>query len=372
MNVNDFFNEIPKIQTLIQQSNYLTIINQLNSYINNFATIVAQQRQRANSAQVTQAKNQITTSTQQAINAYQKIEKGIENLKTQLTFKQLGLDSLNEQSMQEVFKLLLEIKNTDANKFKNYLTQYNQKLSQINQLNSIANTFSGNFPKKEALKSDGISIFFREGVSVEYLNELSKASSHWNQIVHCFGRLTSDGDNKAKIETIEKGSIIMTITATTGIILALTKAYNSVLDVVLKTYEVKKKALELKNLKLSNLDKAIDILEKQSELNVKLESDRISKELLAAYENTDKETQNALFLSVRRLVRFINKGGKLEPKLLSKTIKENSDLSESVSSKNSLLLDIEEEINKLESRDGILKLIDTTLGKDDKEIESKE
>ncbi|MBU3822973.1 hypothetical protein KO566_12955 [Flavobacteriaceae bacterium XHP0103] len=372
MNVNDFFNEIPKIQTLIQQNNYVNIINQLNSNLNNFATIVAQQRQRANSAQVTQGKNQIITSTQQALNAYLKIEKGIENLKTQLTFKQLGLDSLNEQSMQEVFKLLLDINNTDANKFKNYLTQYHQKLSQINQLNSIANIFTANFPKKEVLKSDGISIFFREGVSVEYLSELSKASSHWNQIVHCFGRLTSDGDNKAKIETIEKGSIIMTITATTGIILALTKAYNSVLDVVLKTYEVKKKALELKNLKLSNLDKAIEILEKQSELNVKLESDRIAKELLTEFENTDKETQNALFLSIRRLVRFINKGGKLEPKLLSKTIKENSDLNESVSSKNSLLLNIEEEINKLVSREGILKLIDTSLGKDNKEIDNKE
>ena len=164
----------------------------------------------------------------------------------------------------------------------------------------------------------------------------------------------------------------MTITATTGIILVLTKAYNSVLDVVLKTYEVKKKALELKSLKLSNLDKAIEILEKQSELNVKLESDRIAKELLAEYEDTDKETQNALFLSIRRLVRFINKGGKLEPKLLNETIKKNSELNKSVSSKNSLLLDIEEEINKLESRDGILKLIDTTLGKDDKENEKSE
>lgn len=69
--------------------------------MNNFANIVTQQRQRPNSAQVTQAKNQIITSTQQALNAYQIIEKGIENLKTQLTFKQLGLDSLNEQTMQE-------------------------------------------------------------------------------------------------------------------------------------------------------------------------------------------------------------------------------------------------------------------------------
>ncbi|MEZ5009503.1 MAG: hypothetical protein R2753_15265 [Chitinophagales bacterium] len=51
---------------------------------------------------------------------------------------------------------------------------------------------------------DGVAIYFREGVSVEYLNELSRASNQWNQIIHCLGRLAHNGNNEAKIETIEK------------------------------------------------------------------------------------------------------------------------------------------------------------------------
>ncbi len=370
MNVTDFFNQIPKIQTLLQQSNYTNIISQLNTQLNNYIKVVTQQPQRAtNQAQIAQLKNQIALYSQQASTAFKQIENGIKNLKTQLTFKQLGLDSLNGQSMPEVFELILQIKNTDARNFNNYFNQYNQKLNQINQLNSIANTFAASFPKDEELSSDGMSIYFREGVSVEYLNELSKSSNHWNQIIHCFGRLSLDEDNKARIETIEKGSIIMTITAATGIILALSKASNSVLDVILKTYEVRKKALELKNLKLVNLKDAIDILEKESKLNVKSESDRIAKELLKEYKVTDKETQNALLLSIRRIIRFINKGGKIEPKLLSKTLKNNDELAKSIISKNTLLLDVEEELKKLEGSNGILKLVDNTLDKDDKNIE---
>ena len=369
MNVNDFFNEIPKIQISIQKYNYLNIINQLNSQLNNLATIIAQQRQRTNPTQVTQAKNQLNVQIKQAITAYEKIDKDIKDLKTRLTFKQLGLDNLNNQDIIEVFNILLELDNKDANKYKNYFSQYYQKISQINQLNTIANTFSTNFPRKEISKSDGLSIYFREGVSVEYLNELSKASNHWNQIIHCFGRLASDANNKAKIETIEKGSIIMTITAATGIIIALSKAYNSVLNVILKTYEVKKKALELKNLKLANLDKAIDILEKQSELNVKQQSDKIAKQLLEEYKETDTETENALFLSIRRLIRFINKGGKLEPKFLNETIESNPELNREIISKNSKLLEIEDEIKKLKNSNGILNLVDNNLNKDDKNSE---
>ena len=365
MNINDFFSQVPKIQELLQHNNYVNLINQLNSNINSYVTTVAQQRQRAtNQPQIAQLKNQISTISQQILTTYKGIEAKITNVKIQIVFKQLGLDNINGQSIDVAFEQISKIDN-NANQYKNYLAQYYQKISQVNQLNSIANVYQLNNTPQEDLKSDGIAIYFREGVNVEYLNELSKSSTHWNQIIHCFGRLTKGEDNKARIETIEKGSIIMTITATTGIILALTKASNSILDVILKTYEVRKKAIELKSLKLANLKEAIDLLEIQSKLNVKSESERIAKEILAEYNVTDNETQTALFLSIKRIIRFFNKGGKIEPRLLNETAKTNDDLVKSISSKNTLLIDIEAELKKIESNNGILKLVDNTLDSDD-------
>ena len=86
---------------------------------------------------------------------------------------------------------------------------------------------------------------------------------------------------------------------------------------------------------------------------------------MAEYKITDKETKNALFLSIRRLIRFINKGGKVEPKLLSKTLKNNDELVKSLNSKNTMLLEVEEELKKLGGENGVLKLIDNNLEKDE-------
>ncbi len=367
MNINTFFTALKKIQDSIASSNIITLITQLNGNINNYYTQIIQQRQRGVlSPNETTIKKQIIASSNQVKEAYKELIESFDDINTLLSFRLLGLDKIQKEPIEIIFEKIDNLTDTDTGNYNNYLIPYQQKLSKVNQLRSASSIYELSDAKIEEFTSDALALYFREGVAVEYLDELSKSATHWNQIIHCFSRLTSDENNKAKIETIEKGSIIMTITAATTIILALTKASNYALDVILKIYEVKKKSLELKNLKLTNLNEAISLLDKQSELNVQIESDNIASKLLKEYNilPDDNETKNGLFLSLRRIIRFINAGGKIEPKLLTDSKEANQELLSSIETKNKELLSIEEEIKALKTGDGILKLIDDKLEAD--------
>ena len=212
-------------------------------------------------------------------------------------------------------------------------------------------------------------LYFENGANIETLKELSKASNDWQIVVNCLSRLVRDNENETKIISVERGSVILTVTAISAIIYALANASNKILDVILKVYEVKKSALQLKQLKLTTIDDAISLLEKQAKLNVVSEASTIANELLQEFNWSDSEelfneTKIAVNQAIRKIIRFTNAGGKIETHMISPTENEKN-LTKQLKLKTKKFIEAEKEVFKLEGKKEILQLEDKTENEED-------
>jgi hypothetical protein len=162
-----------------------------------------------------------------------------------------------------------------------------------------------------------LDILFDGAARVKTLKELSKESASWNQHIHCFSRLARENDTDANINSVEKGSLLLTVTLAAGTIIAVMKAVDKILDTIMKTYEVKKKSVELKKLKLTYIDDAINLLDKHAKLNISREAEDIANTLINDYnwnENDElyNETKTATKMATKEIMKFINSGGKVD------------------------------------------------------------
>lgn len=148
----------------------------------------------------------------------------------------------------------------------------------------------------------------------------------WGNIWHEIGRGIAMAHNESpeavKIIGATKGSIIIELaviasiaTTTSGIILAALKVAEKVLD-------IRKKAEEIKNLKLKNKKLATDI-EKEAEKEKTSGIEEISTEIIQKLnlkKDGEGDKTNALDKAVKNLVNFIESGGEVDFIIPEKTI----------------------------------------------------
>ena len=154
--------------------------------------------------------------------------------------------------------------------------------------------------------------------------------------------------------------MIATLSVSAIIIGAIIRTSNKILDLILKIYDVRKKALELKSMKLDNIAQAIEILEKQSILNISNEAKGIAKELMKEYgweEGSElfHETETAATKAVRKIIKFQNSGGKIDSKILNPT-EEQLSATSTLKEKNIEFLKMEEEVRNLNGGKQILQI----------------
>jgi hypothetical protein len=252
------------------------------------------------------------------------------------------------------------------------LTQYIQKLNSYQQFINSLNVVLGDVEEKFEEDKDELIIFFEGGATVENLKELSKVSADWNKIVNCFSRLTKENNTDIYIVSIERGSLIATLSISAAIIGGIIRCSDKVLDLILKVYEVRKKALELKNMKLDGISKAIEILEKQSTLNLSNEAKLIAKELMKEYgweEGAElfHETENATAKGVKQIIKFQNQGGKVDSRILNPS-KEENEIVVGLKEKNIQFLKVEEEVKNLVEGKQILQIEEGENPDDDDQL----
>lgn len=235
----------------------------------------------------------------------------------------VNFESLFGSEANELFKRTLKDIYDNPSAVNNTITVYKKELNNIIGLHNSFNFYRDNIPKGIHNPQDDnlIVINFREHASIENLDELAKHASIWNKVLLGFSILTKENDRSFKIESVEKGSLILTLSAVPAIVLCFGKAAEKVLDVVKKYYEVKIKAAELKALKMPALDQLITDLDNQSNIDVTKEADNISNELIQETSGDDEEVQgdvtNAVNNAIKEMIKFTNKGGKLEIKLIA-------------------------------------------------------
>lgn len=369
---------IKKLVELDTQTNYSTTINQLRSSINNIKSQKNAQLQQPN-VNVQTRNQQIQTyvesaknSVKNALNSLNTIQNQFNDYKFSRNFNQLSLENPYGQTAVVLLNRVVSEMETNIDLLFTDFTNYHTKLTAykqfINATDSVLEDLTEDGRKNN--ETDEIVLFFEGEADVENLRELSKVSIDWHQIINCFARLTKDNNTEIEIISIEKGSLIATLSVAAAIIGGLIKASDKIMDLILKIYAIRIKALELKKMQFDNIAEAIVILEKQAEIDLSEQSKKIVEDLMKEYgwkksEELYNETNTAAIKAVKKMIRFHNSGGKVDSNLLNPTTEESNQI-DKIRAKNKKLLSAEQEVKKLT---GTSKILQINQGEKDDEIE---
>jgi hypothetical protein len=268
---------------------------------------------------------------------------------------------------------------SNPNNAKTQLQQYQSELNRITQLYTSLSTYADKLPldKVQQTDKDSIIIFFQGGAEIDNLDELAKVSTKWNQNLIAFALLTEENDRTFRIETVERGSIILTLSAMPAIAYGFAKATDKVLDVIKKYYEIKKLAHDAKQLKGIVPEKTIQDLEAASKLKLKAETNEITTQLIEEYGwNADgkeqrKDVDTAVRLAVRQLLDFVNKGGKLDVKLIAQNNETNKEMEMNLTIKYNDIKQIEKQVTGIDGQSQMLELSDGEEKEDDDETKQE-
>jgi hypothetical protein len=292
-----------------------------------------------------------------------------------------ALDAYNlfgYEGQQRLTKIFSDVQ-SNPNNAKVQLQQYQSDLNRITQLYTTLSLFSDKFPldKGQQTDKDSIIIFFQGGAEINNLDELAKVSTKWNQNLIAFALLTEENDRTFRIETVERGSIILTLSAVPAIAYGFAKATDKVLDVIKKYYEIKKLAHDAKQLKGGIPEKTIHDLEAASKLKLKAETNEITNQLVEEYGwNADgkeqrKDVDTAVRLAVRHLLDFVNKGGKVDIKLIAQSSETNKEIEMNLTVKYNDIKQIEKQVTGVDGRNQMLELSDGEEKEDDDEAKQE-
>lgn len=326
------------------------------TYLNQFRSAYAQIQQLTKTAQTPQKTQQLNQYRQQTqtskaslLSAIEKIQGEIKDLRALKIAHQINIDRFFGDAF---INLINEINESNIETYYAPLTQIYTQFTQLMQLSSILSTF--NIATADGFEEDvnRLDILFDGAAMVKTLKELSKESANWNQHIHCFSRLARENDTDANINSVEKGSLLLTVTLASGTIIAIMKAVDKVLDTIMKTYEVKKKSVELKKLKLTYIDDAINLLDKHAKLNINREAEEIADNLMKEYkwdENNElyNETKTATKMATKEIMKFINSGGKVDGHIRNNIEDDQKKVIEDVKTKNDKIKEIELQIKAL-------------------------
>jgi hypothetical protein len=348
--------------------------------LNQFRTAYAQILNLSKQPQTPQKQQQLNTYKLQAHNYKQTLLSSIDSIQKEnqeiLSSKIANQIKIDRFFGDTFLKLINEINESNVDSYINQLTQIYTQFNQLIQLNNALSFFELDEAKELEEDIDRLNIFFDGRMSIKTLKDLSRESALWNQHIHCFSRLARENDTDAIISSVEKGSLLLVITAAAGTVIAVMKAVDKILDTILKINEVRKNSVELKKLKLSYIDDAINLLDKHSKLNVTRDAEEIADALLIEFNWTDadelyNETKTATRTATKKILKFINGGGKVEGYVKNLTDSEPKKVIEDVKTKSERLKEIELQIIALSESKEIL-LLEVGDEEDNEPEESKE
>lgn len=270
------------------------------------------------------AKNQLLSSISQVLPPSLSLEQS-------KVYDILGAYNLFGFDGQERLRTIFTELQSNPNIVKDNFQSYLQEVNKILILNSSLASFADKIPYSSHSKNkDEIIIFFQAGAEINNLDELAKVSNKWNQVLIGLAMLAKENDTTFRIETVERGSIILTLSTAVGVTIAFAKVAEKSLDIIKKYYEIKKLAHEAKALK-GIPEKAVQELENSSKLKLKTESIEIARQLLEEYDWSNienrKDVDTAVRFAVRYILEFLNKGGKVDVKLLAEGSEKEIELS---------------------------------------------
>lgn len=255
-----------------------------------------------------------------------------ENEKNSL-FEQLDgikTDSLNNEQIDflvstEIFELIgsegrkylediLYINVLDIATVASKINERNSKLAQcLARFQHIKEGLSGIIDISET-KSDDVllKVHFAGKTDIENVVDFKKWATAWFDIGRGIAMLEGKAPEDIRVVGARKGTIIIELAVIAGIATSISAIILAVLKVADKVLDIKKKAEEIKGLKLSN-SKIQKELEKEAENEKVIGIDKITNDLLSrSNDKGNGELKTIIEKAVKNLVDFIENGGEVD------------------------------------------------------------
>lgn len=157
-------------------------------------------------------------------------------------------------------------------------------------------------------------VHFQNDVSLNNLTDLKKLGNIWWEIGRGIAMAHDKAPEDVKIVGAQKGSIIIELAVIAAIATTTSTIILSALKVADRVLTIRKKAEEIKALKLGN-QKLEAELDKEADKEKKEGLESITKEIsvsLNINQNGDGEKLKVLEKSVKNLIEFVEKGGEVD------------------------------------------------------------
>lgn len=266
--------------------------------------------------------------------------------------EQLEVDDLISKPTIKLIDNDLIENNLDIATATNIIKNYSDKIANAQSiLQTIYNTLNPYFEIHENDELDEnevlMRIYFQSGVSINNLIDLKKLSNNWFEISRGIAIALDEAPESFKVIGAKKGSIILDLAVIVGVATTVSKILLEALKVADRVLDIKKKAIEIKSLKLQN--KKIE-----QELNAEAQSEKengikiiVDETITQLGLNSQNEGDKIIALekSVKKLLEFTENGGQVDF-VFNENISKNPELRE----ENKLLRQNVEKIRELESK----------------------
>ena len=155
-------------------------------------------------------------------------------------------------------------------------------------------------------------VHFQNDVALKDISDFKKSAAIWYDITRGISMAHGYTPEDIRVVGAQKGSIIIELAVLPIIAATTSSIILSALKVADRVLEIRKKAEELKSLKLNN-EKLANEVEKEAEKEKKEGLENITKELSATIKpSLDGDKINALNKSIRHLIDFVEGGGEVD------------------------------------------------------------
>lgn len=231
--------------------------------------------------------------------------------------KNLGIgDNVGKMGSEKVedvlYKNVIDIA-TSAKKIQEMQKEINQGVQKADQ---IKKGLEGCVSFEEYEENDEVlmRVSFTGNASMNNVTDFKKWGNTWYEIGRGIAIAHGHTPEDVRVIGATKGSIIIELAVIAGIAATVGKIILEALKVAEKVLEIKKKAEEIKNLKLNNSKLSKELL-KEAENEKKIEVENITTAMvkeLKINQDGQGDTVNALDKAIKDLVDFIESGGEVD------------------------------------------------------------
>jgi septum formation topological specificity factor MinE len=392
MKIHQLEEVITRILEITNKENFQPKLANYHNAVVNITSSMQQQASVTNEKDQNRQKfvNTLKTTSAELINVINTIADIVKAYQTKNTdagyeaaYNTLNINKLFSYSGAEVIKGITDYLARpnasgaeDINKPQELRNEISTYFSRYQNFANFTNTFIRlQLEDKYRIEENLIEISFQGDASIIGLNDLSRESAKWNQVIIAFAMLTNESESKAKVEYAEKGSLILVLSSIAAIATTIAFVSVKILEVVKKYLEIKKTLLSFQELGLKKVSQNVEKASEGFKMDVDQISDEITEYIIDIKGNKDAENineiRNAVRFAVRYMIKFVIKGGQVDVKLLEKNT-ENQEITVKLDENNLQMKKIELAIKAITGGQEMLKLMTGIEDeKDDSEVEEK-